>query len=60
MGLYNCCGLVMVSISKMAARKGLHLNLQFVGNELGSTVVDVDVYLYNSSAEENRVNVSGI
>ena len=39
MVLCSFCGFVIVNISKMAARKGLHLDLEFVGNELHSTGV---------------------
>jgi hypothetical protein len=46
----------MVNISKIAARKGLHLDLRFTDNELGS----VDVDSCDSSAEKNRVNVSSV
>ena len=47
MGLYNFYGLFMGNISKIAARKGLHLDLRFTDNELGSTDVD-------SSAEKKQ------
>jgi hypothetical protein len=39
MVLCSFCWFVIVNISKMAARKGLHLDLGFAGNELRSTGV---------------------